>query len=47
VLIIIDTREMKDQSERTYFQETLIEKYKIEVMTHNLTIGDFAFAYNG
>jgi crossover junction endonuclease MUS81 len=38
---------MKDQSERTYFQETFTEKYKIDVMTHSLTIGDFAFICNG
>jgi hypothetical protein len=38
---------MKDQTERTYFQETLTEKYKIEVVTHSLTIGDFAFECNG
>jgi crossover junction endonuclease MUS81 len=47
VSIIIDTREMKDQDERTYFQETLTEKYKIDVETHALAIGDFVFAYDG
>lgn len=38
---------MKDHGERLYFQESLIENYRIDVITYSLTIGDFVFAYNG
>lgn len=47
LILFIDTREMKDQSERTYFQETLVEKYKVTAVTQTLTLGDFVFCYNG
>lgn len=38
---------MKDHNEKGFFQEKLTEKYQIETQTYALTIGDFAFLYNG
>lgn len=45
--LVVDTREMKDHTEKGYFQEKMQEKYDIKTDTYALTIGDFVYTYNG
>jgi ERCC4-type nuclease len=47
LVLIIDSREVKDKQEQYFFESRLSEKHGITCMNANLPIGDFAWLYNG
>lgn len=47
VCLLIDSREIKDKQEQTFFEKKITEKYGVKTRTTNLPIGDFMWEYQG
>ncbi len=47
VCLLIDSREIKDKQEQTFFEKKITEKYGVKTRTINLPIGDFMWEYQG
>lgn len=47
MVLLIDSREIKEKQDQSFFEKRMREKYNIKCRTCNLPIGDFMWEYEG